>query len=154
MLFRREATPRSNIKAARPHNAATRLQPKGRHATIHFAEGLIGFSDCKDFVLVDSDSMWPFRLLQSFDAPHISFLVVEAMMLIHGYCEVVPAREWETIGDTGATKSSAFVIVTIGSTPETSSGDLQAPLLVNFDKMIGKQIILTDAGFSVRHPLV
>jgi flagellar assembly factor FliW len=142
------------MRAARPHDATTRLQPKGRHAIIHFAEGLFGFSDCKDFVLIDSESLSPFRLLRSFDAPHVSFLVVEAMLLIHGYGEVVPARELETIGDSGPTKTAVFVIVTIGSTPETSSGNLQAPLLVNYDKMIGKQIILTDSGFSVRHPLV
>jgi flagellar assembly factor FliW len=43
--------------------------------------------------------------------------------------------------------------VVIGSTPEMSTGNFQAPLLVNYQKMVGKQVILTDAGFSVRHPL-
>ncbi len=42
----------------------------------------------------------------------------------------------------------------IGSSPESSTGNFQAPLLVNHDKMAGKQIILTDSGFSVRQPLV
>ena len=142
------------MKAARPHDATTRLEPNRTHAIIHFGEGLIGLSDCKDFILVDSETLSPFRLLRSFDSPHVSFLVLEAVMLIHGYCDVVPAREWETIGVTSKSQPAAFVIVTVGSTPEASSANLQAPLLVNYDQMVGKQIILTDSGFSVRHPLV
>jgi flagellar assembly factor FliW len=54
----------------------------------------------------------------------------------------------------GATKPLAFVIVVIGSTPEASTGNFQAPLLINYEQMVGKQVILTDSGFSVRQPLV
>ena len=96
----------------------------------------------------------PFRLLQSLESPQVGFLVLEASALVGNYCEVVPAREWETVGVTGKTKPLAFVIVVIGSTPQSSTGNFQAPLLVNYDKMIGKQIILTDSGFSVRQALV
>jgi flagellar assembly factor FliW len=74
-------------------------------------------------------------------------------LLVSNYNERVPAREWEAFGVTGKTQPLSFVIAVIGSTPETSTGNFQAPLLVNYEKMMGKQIILTDSGFSVRHPL-
>src|SRR4051812_36779965 len=35
------------------------------NAVIQFEEGLIGFSDCKSFVLVESEDLAPFRRLQS-----------------------------------------------------------------------------------------
>ena len=131
-----------------------RSEMETKDAVIHFDEGLIGFSECKDFLLIEKENLAPFRLLQSLDDPQIVFLVLDAAMLVSNYCYHVPTREWESIGVTGATKPLAFVIVIIGSTPETSTGNLQAPLLVNSDKMIGKQLILTDSVFSARHPLV
>jgi flagellar assembly factor FliW len=103
---------------------------------------------------MENDGLAPFRMLQSVDSPEIGFLVLEPTALIDNYYEQVPAREWEAIGVSGETKPLAFVIVMIGETPATSSGNLQAPLLINYEKMIGKQLILTDSSFSVRHPLV
>ncbi|PYS13220.1 MAG: hypothetical protein DMG15_11770, partial [Acidobacteria bacterium] len=78
----------------------------------------------------------------------------EAAALVRNYYELVPAREWESLGVTGKTKPLAFVIVVIGSTPQASTGNFQAPLLVNYEKMMGKQVILTDSGLSVRQPLM
>jgi len=142
------------MKAMQAYDQTTQLKLKSKDAIIHFDEGLIGFSEFKDFVLMENDGLAPFRLLQSLESPQVGFLVLEASALVGDYCEVVPAREWETVGVTGKTKPLAFVIVVIGSTPQSSTGNFQAPLLVNYDKMIGKQIILTDSGFSVRQALV
>jgi flagellar assembly factor FliW len=132
----------------------TELRLKSKDAVIHFDEGLIGFSECKDFVLMENEGLAPFHLLQSLEYPQVGFLVLSPTLLVSNYNERVPAREWEALGVTGKTQPLSFVIAVIGSTPETSTGNFQAPLLVNYEKMIGKQIILTDSGFSVRHPLV
>jgi len=126
---------------------------KATDAVIHFAEGLIGLAECKDFVLIENLGLTPFRLLQSVASPQIGFLVVEANRLIRDFHEYVPLREWESIG-IEPTKELVFVIVTIGSTPETSRGIFQAPILVNYRKMIGKQVILTDSAFSIRRRFV
>jgi flagellar assembly factor FliW len=139
------------MKAVKSHDQS---QMKTKDGVIHFEEGLIGFSECKDFLLTAKENLAPFRLLQSVDNPQVAFLVLEATMVVSNYCYHVPTREWESIGVTGTTKPLAFVIIVVGSTPETSTANLQAPLLVNSDQMIGKQLILTDSFFSARHPLV
>ena len=142
------------MKAMQAYDETTQLKVKSRDAIIHFDEGLIGFPEFKDFVLMDNESLAPFRLLQALDSPAVGFLVLEATALVNNFYETVPAREWESLGINGKTKPLAFVIVVVGSAPQTSTGNFQAPLLVNYDKMVGKQIILTDSGFSVRHPLL
>jgi flagellar assembly factor FliW len=134
-------------------NGAMQLK-LSKDVVIHFDEGLIGLADCKDFILMEDQNLAPFRLLQSLESPQIGFLVLEPTMLVSHYYDLVPQREWEALGVTGKTKPLAFVISVVGSTPENSTGNLQAPLLINYDRMIGKQVILTDSGFSVRHPLV
>ena len=103
---------------------------------------------------MENDNLAPFRLLQSLESPQVGFLVLEPTALFSNYYDVVPAREWESLGVGGRTKPLGFVIVVVGANPELSTGNLQAPLLINYDSMVGKQIILTDSGFSVRHPLI
>ena len=142
------------MKAVQAYDQTTQLRIRSKDAVIHFEEGLIGFSDFKDYVLMENDSLAPFRLLQSLESPTVGFLVLEATTLMNNYYELVPEREWDSLEVGGYTRPLAFVIVVIGSTPESSTGNFQAPLLINYDKMIGKQIILTDAGLSVRQPLL
>ncbi len=143
------------MKAVQAYDQTTQLKLKSKDAIIHFEEGLIGFSNFKDFILMENDNLAPFRLLQSLEAPEVGFLVLEATTVVPNYYELVPAREWQSIGmHVVTTRPLAFVIVVIGSTPTSSTGNFQAPLLVNYDRMVGKQIILTDSGFSVRQPLV
>jgi flagellar assembly factor FliW len=140
-----------DMKAVRSHGQS---EMKTKDAVIHFEEGLIGFAECKDFFLIEKENLAPFHLLQSVDYPQVAFFVIEATRLVDNYCYHVPTREWEAIGATDTAKQSAFAIVVIGSTPEKSTVNLQAPLLVNYDRRIGKQLILTDSVFSARHPLV
>ena len=142
------------MKAMQAYDQTAQLKVRSKDAIIHFDEGLIGFSACKDFVLMENDGLAPFRLLQSLESPQVGFLVLEPTALANNYYDLVPAREWESLGVTGKTKPLAFVIVVIGNTPQASTGNLQAPLLVNYEKMVGKQIILTDSGLSVRQRLV
>ena len=142
------------MKAMQAYDQTTQLKLKSKDSIIHFDEGLIGFSEFKDFVLMENESLAPFRLLQSLESPEVGFLVLEPTALVNNYYDLVPAREWESLGVNGKTKPLAFVIVVIGATPQSSTGNFQAPLLVNYEKMVGKQIILTDSGFSVRQPLV
>ena len=127
---------------------------QGQETTIHFEEGLIGFSDFKSFNLLDNDYLEPFRLLRAVESPDIGFLVLDPTTRVPEYCHLIPNREWAAIGVTDRNDRLAFVTVILGRTSEKCTGNFQAPLLINYKEMIGKQIILTDSEFSVRQPLV
>ena len=129
-------------------------RPYSRDAIIHFEEGLIGFPDCRNFVLIETEEFAPFRLLQSSERPDIGFLVLDPTVVVKNYYDMIPAREWESLRLYGGDGNLAFVICIIGPTPLESSGNFQAPLIVNYKKMVGRQIILTDSDFSVRQPLL
>src|SRR5215813_15288318 len=116
------------MKAMQALDQPTQLKLKSKDAIIHFDEGLIGFSEFKDFVLMENPSLAPFRLLQSLESPQVGFLVLDPTILVSNYYDRVPKREWDSVEVTGATKPLAFVICVIGATPETSTGNFQAPL--------------------------
>ena len=122
--------------------------------SIHFEEGLVGFSECKDFLMTENDSIAPFRLLQS-ASKEVSFLVLEASMVMSDYRSQIPSREWESIGVSATDPSAAaFVICVLGGSPSESTGNFQAPLIINYRSFIGRQVILTDTAFPVRQPLL
>ena len=45
-------------------------------------------------------------------------------------------------------------IVTIVGDPRHSTVNLLAPIIVNRKRGLGKQVILSDARYSLRHPLI
>ena len=45
------------MKAVQVYDPSTELKRKSKDAVIHFDEGLIGFSECKDFVLLENQSL-------------------------------------------------------------------------------------------------
>ena len=142
------------MKAMATLERNVRPPARSKDTLIHFDEGLIGFSECKDFQLMENDNIAPFRLLQSSDLKEVGFLVLEPKAVVPGYYSHIPVREWESIGLMPGDPHLAFVICVIGKTPKDSTGNFQAPLIINYNTMVGRQIILTDAGLSVRQSLV
>jgi len=130
------------------------VRPQNKNTIIHFDEGLIGFSECKDFQLMENDGVAPFRLLQSAENKDVGFMVLEPTVIMPDYYSRIPLREWESVSLSANDPLLAFVICIIGPTPKASTGNFQAPLIINYKKMIGRQLILTDETLSVRQPLV
>ena len=142
------------MKAIATLERNVRPPAQGKDTIIHFDEGLIGFSECKDFQLMESDNIAPFRLLQSSQLKEVGFLVLEPSSVMKDYYSRIPVREWESVGLMPGDPHLAFVICVIGATPKDSTGNFQAPLIINYKTMIGRQLILTDEALSVRKPLV
>ena len=124
------------------------------NSIIRFDEGLIGFSDCKSFVLLESEGIAPFRRLQSTERDDVGFLVLDTAYLTKEFPSLIPERDWESIGLTDPAARLAFVICIIRPTPAQSTANLQAPLIINYANMAGRQMIIGDTEFSSRHPLV
>ena len=142
------------MKAMPGLEQSTQPRPYSKDSIIRFEEGLIGFSECKNFVLMETDELAPFRLLQSTERSDIGFVVLDPAIVVKNYRELIPAREWESLGLQDNDAHLIFAICIIGRSPFESTGNFQAPLIVNYKKMAGRQIILTDSALSVRQPLL
>ena len=73
---------------------------RGQETVIHFEEGLIGFSDFKNFNPLENDYLAPFRLLRAVESSDVGFLVFDPSSRVPEYCELIPDREWASIGVT------------------------------------------------------
>ena len=123
-------------------------------SVIQFEEGLIGFYDCKRFLLVEREEMAPFRWLQSTERPDVGFLVIDPALVMSDYRAIIPHREWESLGLRDRKDGLVLITCSVGPTTAESTGNLQAPLLVNYETKAGKQVILTETGLASRHPLL
>jgi flagellar assembly factor FliW len=126
----------------------------GKDTILHFDEGIIGFAACKEFVVIETEDIQPFRFLQDARSNEVSFLVMDPRIRVPDFYDQIPTREWESIGVTNPGHRLALVIVNIGMNPRESSANFQAPILVNYETMRCRQVILTDSGFCLRYPLL
>ena len=132
-----------------------RLLPAYRDKdVIIFEEGLIGFPNAKRFILIESESLSPFRVLKCVDNPQIGFLVLDPRAVIKTYDRSIPQESWRSLEVVDKADRLTMVISIIGKNPQESTANLQAPLLINHRKMLGKQLILTTARYSVTQKLL
>jgi flagellar assembly factor FliW len=142
------------MKAAATMENKSETEIYSDDSLLRFQEGLIGFSDCKTFVLLESEEIAPFRRLQSVERKDVGFLVLDPTYVVKDFLSLIPQRDWETIELVDPAARLAFVICIIGPTPAQSTGNLQAPIIINYANMTGRQLILADAELSSRQPLV
>jgi len=132
-----------------------RLLPAYRDEdVILFEEGLIGFPAAKRFILIESESLSPFRVLKCVDNPSIGFLVLDPRTVIKSYERSIPQESWRSLEVVDKSDRLTLVISIIGKNPQESTANLQAPLLINHRRMLGKQLILTTARYSVTQKLL
>ena len=121
---------------------------------ILFEDGLVGFPGAKRFILIESESLSPFRILKCVDNPQIGFLVLDPRAVIKTYERSIPLESWHSLEVVDKSDQLTLVISIIGKNPQESTANLQAPLLINHRKMLGRQLILTTVRYSVTQKLL
>ena len=120
---------------------------------IVFPEGLYGFDDFSDYVLLDAEQQ-PFYWLQSVDDKEVAFVLINPFLFRPDYEVNIANEDLEEIGITSPEKALIFVIVTIPSGGGSMTANLQGPLVINRENMTGKQAILADVRWKTRHDII
>jgi len=118
---------------------------------IRFAEGLPGFQECHDWVLLADGRNAALAWLQSVDRPEVAFAVVSPRRYVPGYRLHVARRELETleIKDLHA----ARVLVILGKSGRSVTLNLKAPVVINLDRRLGRQVI-ANGDLPVQHEVL
>ena len=119
---------------------------------IFFPQGLFGFDDYKDYVILDAEEQ-PFYWLQSVDEESIAFILINPFMFRPDYEVNIANEDLAEIDITSPEKALIFAIVTI---PHDGSmtANLQGPLVINRDNMTAKQAVLNDIRWNTRHNIL
>lgn len=121
---------------------------------IQFTDGLIGFPDEKEYIVMEHRSDSPFMWLQSVSKPDLAFVIMNPFQVFPEYLKDISQEEENTLKPDNNETVMIFAIVTIpNGKPEESTLNLMGPVVIDPVTNKGKQVILANSGYSHRHPI-
>lgn len=121
---------------------------------IFFPEGLVGCEQWRSFVLLAISEDEPVQLLQSTEEPAISFLVTDPRIIVPDYvCPLSPADR-ALLRLTADDEPYILCTLTLHREPASITANLVGPIVINAREGLGKQVVLADVPYSVRHPVL
>jgi flagellar assembly factor FliW len=121
--------------------------------TITFPEGILGFTDLRQFVVLDDPNDEIFAWLQSCENPAVAFPVLEPELFTQNYKIALAKTDLEVLKMNSIEKARTFCIITIPDDPTQMSANMKAPLVINVDAKLGRQCVLQDNSLAIREPI-
>jgi len=124
---------------------------------ITFDDGLPGFPQLHRFVILEMEDIKPFHYLQALpddDTPPIALYLINPFLVDPSYEFRLTDSDMEALKSKNSTEMTIYAIATIPSDPREATLNLMAPIVINERGHRGRQIILHDSKYSVRHPLM
>lgn len=121
---------------------------------VSFPDGVLGFEELRRFVLVGSQQTYPCMYLQSIDDPWVVFTVIDPFLFFSDYSFSVPEADKEALGLSDRDQFITLSIVSVPENPLEMTANLLAPVIINPQTRLGRQVILQDSPYTVRHRVV
>jgi flagellar assembly factor FliW len=121
---------------------------------ISFTNGIPGFEDRKNFVLVQIPEFVPFEWLTCVDGTRLRFAVINPLLFYPDYSPNVNKEQLEELGIQKPEDILLYSIVTIAENPLQSTANLIGPVIINKTKRLGKQIIIDNERYSTQEPIL
>jgi flagellar assembly factor FliW len=119
---------------------------------VKFPDGVLGFPSSQRYVLIQHKEGSPFRWMQSVDEGFLAFLVVDPGVYLADYAPEMPSSIAQSLALQAETPRLVYTIVTIPpGKVEDMTLNLAGPIVINVDLGLGKQIVLDDATYPVKH---
>lgn len=121
---------------------------------ITFSDGLFGFSDLTDYLLIcldEEDSS--LLILQSVQKPEISFAVVNPILLCPDYAPSLTPEELASLGADDSEDLSYYVICVVQKNFTDTTVNLKCPLAIHPQTLKGMQVILEGSQYGFRHKM-
>lgn len=120
-----------------------------RDTVLTFPHGLLGFPQCRSFVLLPSERPHVYWL-QSFDYSTLALLLVDPFIFFEGYTLDLDATDLRAASPNDV---SVLAIVTLPSAPgELPTANLQGPVVIYTPRNEGHQVVLSENSYGIRQP--
>ena len=119
---------------------------------VTFPEGLPGFEEHRQFMIVASPDMEPFTVMQGVEAEAPSFVAVDPRMVDRGYPTTLDRVDLARLA---AHEREPLLWLAIVAAQEDgrATANLRAPVVINPGTMRGIQIIAVESPYRTDHPL-
>lgn len=120
---------------------------------IVFPAGLPGLPDYTRFAVLFDEGTWPFYYLQSLEDASLCLLTVEPFAFFPDYDFELPDSVVEQLQITSPDDIWVRNIVVVADDFKQSTVNLQAPVIINHQRRLGRQVILNHPDYAVKHAL-
>jgi flagellar assembly factor FliW len=119
-----------------------------------FPEGLIGLEEDTRFIILNKDEYLPFKWLLSIDNPALALPILEPHSFMPDYKVSLAEDSLKSIGLKSIERADIFTIVTVGTSILDTTANLRGPIIINKVNRLGKQVILSNSSYSLRHKII
>jgi len=122
---------------------------------LSFPDGLIGFDECKQFVLITDEDLEPFQWLICIDEGNeeIGFPLLPPFLFVPDYLKNLPKDLREELKSNSESPLNVLNVITIRGNNDEMTINLRGLVIIDVEKKEGKQIILTSESIPVDFPL-
>ncbi|MFQ3587746.1 MAG: flagellar assembly protein FliW [Fimbriimonadaceae bacterium] len=114
-----------------------------------FPDGLIGFPECRHFLLIHHREDSPFHWLQSIERPELAFLVTDPNRFVEGFAPELDDRDAQELNLTETTPHVLLTTVSIPpGRPQDLSLNLNGPIVVNLETREGRQFVVEADAYT------
>ncbi len=117
-----------------------------------FALGLAGFEDHHRFALISEEDS-PIEWLQSLDDAQVSFSLLEPFLFYPEYGFELSDADAQALGLRGPEEALVRCVLTVRETPEETTANLMAPIVLNQRGCVGRQVLLQGTDMPLRYPV-
>jgi flagellar assembly factor FliW len=121
---------------------------------INFNHGLPGFENTHQYIILEYGEDSPFLVMQSIETPGLAFLIIGLDQLVPDYSIEIND---EVVAELRIKQPEDVIIYAIINVPgelSKATVNLAAPVVINGQTKLGKQIILNNPAYSLKHPLI
>ena len=120
---------------------------------IRVPSGLYGFPDSKRYTLLEHKKGSPFVWFQSVDNGSLAFVLIDPLLVKPDYEVRISPEDMKELQLADAPDGiQTLAIVNIASGEKVQlTVNLLSPIVINVKQKFGKQIILPDSRYSLRH---
>lgn len=113
-----------------------------RDMIFHFDNGMLGFENLNNFVVVSEEESAPFKWLISIESPDIGFPMLSPWLIDLKY---TPGNSYNV------EKLVFFVVITLEDGQGKMTANMKAPVILDTDNLKGEQIILPFDKYSTHY---
>jgi len=121
---------------------------------IIFEKGILGFEDIKEYKLKDLESNPIFKELNSTKEKGLGFVVISPFDIDDKYEINLSDSLIKELNIDSPKDVMVLNILTLGKTLDKTTVNMKAPLIINVNNGLGKQIILQNEKYEVKTPLL
>ncbi len=125
----------------------------GDFERIWFPRGLVGCPEWQRFRLVRDPDLPLVGVLESEDIVGLSLLVANPALACADYCLELNDEDAAELGIVTADDAVVLVVLVASEEPRCITANLLGPLVVNRHTGKAKQLVLSESGYSARHPV-